>query len=202
MPGTVSYLNHEPVSVLFGAAIGSLTNLGFCAEGDITVTVPTEWVPQMTHQTGAATVEAYYKGGTPTIDVTFSEINNWDLWETVFMAAEKQRDTATPPNTRVAGLEIAKSLAGNYIGHKATSVAKFLVLRPVQLYVSAVAETARDWVFPKSFCSNVAAIPFGVDTPNAFTATFTALFDSAIVDGANQWTRGLKTALSGAWVAA
>ncbi len=197
MPGTVNYQNHEPVWVAFNDV-----NLGLCAEGDITVTVPREWVFQNSHQTGGAAIDAYFKGGTPTVQCNFIEINNWDMWEIAFPVGEKQRDSATPPAARGVGLDLASSVLGRYVGHHATTYAQRLVLIPEQLYTASSAQTVRDWFFPKAFCSNVGDVLFGVDSPNALNLTFSVLFDPSNQDGGNQFGRGLRTPSSGSWTVA
>jgi hypothetical protein len=50
-------------------------------------------------------------------------------------------------------------------------------------------------------CTNVSEIPFGIETPQTVTATFTAIGNPAATDGAKLWYRGLTTALVGDWAA-
>ena len=197
MPGTVSYLNHEPLWVVHGS---SATLLGFSSEGDITVSFNEEWVDQMTHQTGAYVLESYHKGGPVTIEVSLAEINNWDNWVEAFPTGEKQVDTDTVPNARFSPHKLAANTP--YIGTKATAVASDLILRPVADYVDVSTETTRDLTFPLAWCRNVDAIPFGIDTPSELALTFGVLFDPAATSGEHTWIRGLMSEVTGAWAAA
>ena len=192
MAGTVSNLVNEPVWVLVGADIDSLAALGYTAKGsDVTITPGQNWIPQMAAQTGEMPLELYDNGQTLEVSVDFAEVVNWDLWPELFLSGEKQLDQATPPDNRFTSHQIADV---TLVGRKGTSVDQFLVLRPVELYADAATETVRDFVVPMAVCTNVAEIPFGIETPQTITATFTAIGNPAASDGSVLWHRGLTTA--------
>ncbi len=195
MPGTATYLNHVPSWVILNDVL-----LGFTNDGDISVNMNQEWVSQFTTQTGANEVQAYNKGGTPTISVDLAEVYNWDNWIAAFPNAEKQVDTDTPVNNRIAGHDAAGT--AQYVGQKATTVALQLVIRPVTDYTDETTETGNDFFFPLTYCANVGDIPFGLDTPLSLSLEFRALFNPAASLGQYQWVYGLETEGAGAWVAA
>ena len=195
MPGTVANLFHEPVWVVFNDVL-----LGLAAEGDVTVTWNTEWVDQMSHQTGVHILESYDKGAAPTVDIELAEVANLDNWAIAFTAGQKQVDTDTTPNNRFA----SGSLTANtpYTGTRATAVAAQLVLRPEAQYVDTTTEQTRDMVFPKAWCRNVGDLLMGIDSPMTLPMTFGVLFDPAATEGDYEWFRGLETAVAGSWAAA
>ena len=195
MPGTVGNLFHEPVWVVFNDVL-----LGLCNEGDITVSWNSEWIDQMSHQTGGHIIESYEKGGSPTVQVDLAEISNLDNWIVAFPVAQKQVDTDTTPNNRVTGGSLTTNAP--YIGTKATAVASQLVLRPQAQYADTTTEKTRDMVFQKAWCRNVDDIPFSIDTPSTLSLTFGVLFDPTATQGDYEWIRGLETEVSGAWTAA
>ncbi len=188
-------MNHVPAWVLFNDVL-----LGFTNEGDISISMNQEWVSQTVAQAGANEVQAYNKGGTPTISVELAEIYNWDNWIVAFPNAEKQADDATPPANRIAGHSATTTT--EYIGQKATSVAQNLVIRPAVDYTDETTETANDFLIPLAYCSSVGDIPFGVDTPMVLPLEFRALFDPAATLGANQWIYGMDADATGTWAAA
>jgi hypothetical protein len=196
MPGTATNVVNEPVWVLYGDAIGSLTNLGYTAKGsDVTVNIGQNWIPQMVAQTGEMPIEMYDNGQTIEVTIEFAEVVNWDLWPEVFSMSEKQDDDTTATWDRIVShSESAVSL----VGTKGTDNAKMLVLRPIELYTDATTETARDFVIPQAVCTNVGEIPFGIDNPQILPVTFTGIGDPAASDGEVLWYRGRTT---GTWTA-
>jgi hypothetical protein len=198
-PGTVGNLVNEPCWVLLGSAIGTLTLLGYTAKGsDVVVTPGLNWIPQMAAQTGEMPLEMYENGQTMEVTVDFAEVVNWDLWQELFLAGEKQEDQATPPDNRFTSHKIADV---SLVGRKGTDSAQILLLRPVELYADTTTETVRDFVIPQAVCTNLGDIPFGIETPQTVSATFTAIGDPSATDGAMLWYRGLTTADT-AWAAA
>lgn len=194
MAGTATYLNHEPVWLVYNAVL-----LGLIDEGDVTVTINEDWVDQVCHQTGSHVLQSYFKGAQVNVEASLAEITNLDNWAVAFPTAQKQKDTATPPINRIAGGSATTTTP--YIGTTATSVAKVLILRPASLYVDASTETARDFLIPKAFCRAVGAIPFGIDSANVLPLTFSGIFDPAATEGEYLWIRGKLTG-TGAWTAA
>ena len=96
MPGTVSYLQKEPVWVLAGADIDNLTLLGLLNEGDATVTITPTWTDQVAHQTGASILQKYYNGSNIVAEFELAEVLNWAIWETVFPMGDRVEDESTP----------------------------------------------------------------------------------------------------------
>ena len=183
--GTATNAVNEPVWVLIGSAIGSLTVLGYTAEGsDVSVNIGQNWIPRTHAQTGQMPTDFYDGGQTIEVTVDFDEVVNWDLWPEAFQMGEKQVDTDTVPANRFTSHKIA---AVTLAGTAASTLSQILVLRPTALYVDATTETVRDFVVPKAFCSNVGEIPFGLESPNILPVTFSGIGDPAATDGAFLW---------------
>lgn len=66
--GDITKTNHEPVWLIYNA-----TCLGLIDAGQVTVSFTDSWVNQMSHQTGDAVLDAYFKPGSPTIKVKISK---------------------------------------------------------------------------------------------------------------------------------
>lgn len=194
MPGTVSYTNNEPMWIVYNSTL-----LGFCGEGDVTLSIKGEWVDKLSHQTGNYLLDAFWKGERATVTADFSEVDNWDNWAVAFPIGEKQEDTDTPPNNRI----VSNSSTANtpYIGARAESHDAKLILRPVALYVDASTETVRDVVLPKAFVREMGDVVYSIDNEELLPITWEALFDPDASSGAHLWFRGLETA-TGAWSAA
>ena len=194
MPGTVSYMNNEPMWVVFADTL-----LGFADEGDITLSIKGEWVDKLSHQTGNYLLDAFWKGERCTITANLAEVDNWDTWGIAFPIGEEQADAATPPASRY----VSNSSTANtpYIGQRAESFDGQLVLRPVALYVAANTETVRDIMIPKAFVREVGDITYSIDNAETLPITWEALFNPDALKGAHLWTRGIETPTS-AWVAA
>lgn len=196
---TVSNTKNEPVWVLLGADMDNLTNMGYVNTGDVTITPGQNWIDATFHQTGAMPLEGYDNGKTLEVTVEFAEICNWDLWAEVFKMGEKQVDSSCTANLRFASHSGSSSVV--LAGTTATSLTQYLVLRPAALYVSAAADTVRDFVVPQALCVSVDAIPFNTETPNILPVTFRAYGNPAASDGEVLWYRGATTSV-GSWGAA
>lgn len=194
LPGTVSYVNNEPVWVVYNTVL-----LGFTEPGGCTVNITPGYEMRLAEQTGDSPIDAFYTGTTATIDVSLSEIDNADNWTVAFPFAEQQKETSTPPEIRVAGNSTTTTTP--FVGQKATSIDAPLILRPQSEYTDVSTEETGDLVFPTAFCSNVAELAFALKSGNVLPLTFTALFNPAATQGENLWYRGLLTEGTGAWVA-
>lgn len=195
--GTATNINKEPVWVVWND-----TNLGYIDEGDAVVRITPSYEMQTTHQTGVSPIEAYFNGYTVEVEVSFAEVDNWDLWPIAFLFGEKQADTDTTPNNRFVGHQIADVANSQFVGQKVATVSKQLELKPVRGYTAANTEYLHDWVFPKAFCTNVGDIPFSSTSNNVAPLTFSALLDPTDTAGAGMFWRGLETEVSGSWAAA
>jgi hypothetical protein len=195
LPGTVSYINNEPVWVVYNTVLLGLTEPGGC-----TVNITPGYEMRTAEQTGDSPIDAIFTGVTATVDVTLSEIDNEDNWVVAFPHAEKQEDTSTPPSIRVAGNSTTATTP--YVGQKATSIDAPLILRPQSEYTDVSTEETGDLVFPTAFCNNVGEIVFALKSGNTLPLTFTALFDPSATQGENLWYRGLLTEGDGTWAAA
>jgi hypothetical protein len=199
MPGTVSNTKNEPVWVLVGSAMNSLTNLGYVNTGDVNINIGQNWIDATFHQTGAMPLEGYDNGQTIEVTLEFSEICNWDLWAEVLKMGEKQVDSSCSSNVRFASHSEATAVV--LAGTTATSLTQFLCLRPAALYADTSTETARDFVVPQALCVSIDSIPFNTETPNILPVTFRGYGNPAASDGEILWYRGLTTA-TGTWGAA
>lgn len=189
----VTKVNRVPMRVLFGAA-GSEVELGYTAEGAITVTFNEQWVEQKAHQTGDRTIEAYAKPGNPVIAVKLLEVATLSNWAVAFPLGSAQSDGGS--GTRFSPTLITEGASTPHVGQKASSIAKKLILRPASTASSSTEDNFDLW-FPKAYCASVGAIQFGVDADMMLDLTFNTLFTEAATEGEHLWVFGKTT---GTWV--
>ena len=197
MPGTVSYLQKEPVWVLAGADIDNLVLLGLLNEGDATVTITPTWTDQLAHQTGVSIIQKYFNGSNIVAEFELAEVLNVDIWETVFPMGDKVVDESTPPEE---GFAFSKDLTTEpYVGQKGTAKGLCWCFRPVRSYVDASTETDDELVIPVGVSVGPVVLTFSTDTAQVLPVEIHGLFDPDGTDGRNFAYRGLS---AGTWAPA
>ena len=172
-PADITKVNREPVWVAHNDVI-----LGYANEGDVTVTITSDWVPQTFAQTGTYIVDDFFNGAQCTIQTSIAQVLDYDKWVIAFPYGRKQDDSQTPtPENRFVFVDGTETDTGLHVGQKASTFAAQLRIMPASSGSAPTTETARDFWAHRAYVKEVGPILFGNTGPQSLDVTFHVLYD-------------------------